>query len=34
MSVVLVLKAGIVDVVSGKMISERIREDTPPDGDP
>ncbi len=28
------IKGGIVDVVSGKMISERIREDTPPDGDP
>ena len=28
------IKAGIVDVQSGKMISPRIREDTPPDGDP
>jgi len=28
------IKSGIVDIASGKMISERIREDTPPDGDP
>jgi polyphosphate glucokinase len=28
------IKAGIVDVVSGKMTSQRIREDTPQDGDP
>jgi polyphosphate glucokinase len=28
------IKAGLVDVESGKMISQRIREDTPPDGDP
>lgn len=28
------IKAGIVDVESGTMISQRIRVDTPPDGDP
>jgi polyphosphate glucokinase len=28
------IKGGIVDVENGKMISERIRVETPPDGDP